>query len=251
MKILSRSFLLSFLMAIPLQLAHAQSPNHQLWYELMLNYSFAGSFNLENAFVYSTLLESPRWYAFDYTPTLDYSIDNHFDLIAGNTFSYTSQVSSYNTFEIRPFLGVRFNVTPNQRILTKILLRLEQRNFLNLDTHDWETVVRPRARAEAVIPINKKSYFEDKLWYGLIDAEWLFTVDDVEERFANRFRARIGIGYRLSYTTRFEFIYMAQHSKSGIDQDFESSDNIFRFRFKQYIRNKKKLSSTSTSGGVN
>ena len=36
--------------------ADAQSPNEQLWFEYMLNYPFANSFNLENTFTYSTLL---------------------------------------------------------------------------------------------------------------------------------------------------------------------------------------------------
>jgi len=36
----------------------------------MLNYSFANSFNPENAFVYSTLLGKPKWRAYDYQPRL-------------------------------------------------------------------------------------------------------------------------------------------------------------------------------------
>lgn len=67
--------------------------------------------------------------------------------------------------------------------------------------------------------------------------EWFFTTDDdVNERFANRFRWRVGGGYRLNYGFRFEFLYMMQQSKDVIDGDFESSDNIFRFRVKQYLR---------------
>ena len=82
-----------------------------------------------------------------------------------------------------------------------------------------------------LIPINQKSFFNDELWYGVLDAEWFLTVDDdVDERFANRFRLRLGIGYRLSYTSRFEFIYMMQESKHAIGDSFYNSDNIFRFR---------------------
>ena len=126
-------------------------------------------------------------------------------------------------------------------------VRFEQRNFKNLDTKSWETVYRPRARAEFLIPINRKTYFEDKLWYGILDAELLFAVDDdVQERFANRFRLRTGIGYRLSYTSRFEFIYMLQESKNGIDESFESTDNIFRFRYRHYLRKTKPTKATGT-----
>jgi Protein of unknown function (DUF2490) len=214
----------------------------------MLNYPFANSFNIENAFVYSTLANTPRWRAFDYTPTLEYSLDQTFDFMIGCTFSYTAQTDDYNTFEIRPFAGTRVNITPNRRLQSRVLLRFEQRNFLNLDTDEWEAVLRPRIRAEGIYPINNKSIFENKLWYCMADVELLFSDDDVEERFANRFRARIGVGYRLDQSSRFEFIYMNQQSKSGIDEDFSSSDNIFRFRYKHFLR---KTKATKTHGSVN
>lgn len=227
--------------------ASAQSTNSQLWFEYMLNYPFANSFNLENTLTYSELLNSPKWRAVDYSPTLEFSLFNFVDLLAGGTLSYTSQLEDYDTFEARLMVGTRIHFTPNRRILSRLQVRFEQRNFKNLETETWETVYRPRARAEFLIPINKKAYFEDKLWYGIADAELLFaTDDDVQERFANRFRLRIGIGYRLSYTTRFEFIYMLQESKNGIAESFQSTDNVLRFRFKHYLRKSKPTKATGT-----
>ena len=151
---------------------NAQSTNEQLWFEYILNYSFANSYNLENAFKYSTLLNTPRWYAFEFTPTLDYSLTNNIDISLSTVLEYTAQTESVNTFEVRPVLGTRIHITPNRRILTRVFIRLEQRNIQNLDTKDWDNVWRPRFRAEMLIPINKKSFFDDKLWYGVVDAEW-------------------------------------------------------------------------------
>ena len=225
----------------------AQSPNEQVWFEYMLNYPFANSFNLENTFTYSQLLNSPKWSAIDYSPTLEFALTNNIDLLAGGTLSYTLQQENYDTFEGRLMIGTRIHFTPNQRILTRLQVRLEQRNLKNLDLGTWETVYRPRARAEFLIPINKKTYFEEKMWYGILDAEVLFAVDeDVQERFANRFRLRTGFGYRMSYTSRFEFVYMLQESKNGIDETFESTDNVFRFRYKHYLRKNKPTKATGT-----
>lgn len=238
---------LVLLLSLTGAVTRGQSTNTQLWFEHLLNYPFANVFNLENAFVYSTLRQSPRWYAFDYSPTLEYALGKHFDATVGVTLSYTAQTQNFNTVEIRPVLGTRIHITPERRVLTRIYLRLEQRNFLNLDTRAWERVLRPRIRAESIIPVNKESYYHDGLWYGIADIEWLFSAQDVEERFANRFRARMGIGYRLSYSSRFEFIYMIQQSRNGIDEDFSSSDNIFRFRYKLYL-NKAKPTKLSGSG---
>jgi len=236
---------ITFLFFLPALFLQAQT-NVQLWGEYMLNYPFANSFNLENAFTYSTILDKPKWRAYDYSACLEWSVTNRIDLIGQTVVSYTNQTDSYNTLELRPIVGTRFYFTPNKRIQTKLLLRLEQRNFQNLDTKDWDQQYRPRVRAETIIPINRKSYYEDKLWYAMTDVEWLYKTDDVEERFANRFRWRIGAGYRLSYNLRFEFLYMLQQSKNTIDGDFESSDNIFRFRVKQYLRKTKPSTASGT-----
>jgi hypothetical protein len=209
--------------------------NEQAWFEYMLNVPFANSFNVENAFTYSTLLGQPKWKAFDYNATLEYSLGPHVDLLGSTLVSYTAQTEAYNTLELRPMLGTKIYFTPNKRIQTRLLLRLEQRNFQNGDTKEWESVMRPRVRAEVAIPINHDSYFSDNLWYAIADAEGLFVNTDVEERFANRFRLRVGAGYRLNYSFRFEVIYMNQQSRNGIDELFSSSDNIIRIRLKHFL----------------
>jgi hypothetical protein len=238
---------LLLLLTLHTAFSHAQSTtNQQAWEEYMLNYPFANSFNLENAFTYSSLLGQPKWRAYDYSATLEWSASNRIDLIAQTVVSYTNQTDSYNTLELRPVLGSRVYFTPNKRIQTRLLLRIEQRNFQNLETKEWDQVYRPRARGEAIIPISKDSYYLDKLWYAITDVEFLFKTDDVEERFANRFRWRVGGGYRLSYNLRFEFLYMLQLSKNAIEDTFESSDNVFRFRMKQYLRKSKPTTASGT-----
>ncbi len=154
-------------------------------------------------------------------------------------FSYTAQTESYNTFEVRPILGTKLYFTPNRRIQTRLLIRLEQRNFKNLEDGEWTNTFRPRIRAEIIAPINRKTIYEDKMWYAIVDAEALFTDNEINERFANKFRLRLGVGYRLNYSYRFEFIFMNQQSRTGTDEDLTTSDNIFRFRVKHYLRKTK------------
>jgi len=214
-------------------------PNKQLWLEYMLNYPFANSYNLENSFTYSTVAGQPKWRAFDYNVTMEYSITPNVDLLGAGLVSYTQQTESENTLELRPQLGTKIHFTPHRRIQTRLLLRMEQRNFKNLETNSWQQVMRPRVRGEVVIPINQNSIYRDKLWYAMIDAEYLFTDTDVQERFANRFRLRVGAGYRLNYSLRFELLYMYQQSRDGIDESFSSNDHILRIRFKQFLRKSK------------
>jgi hypothetical protein len=224
---------------IPILSAQAQQVNKQLWFEYMLNYPVAENVNMENSITYSTLLNKPRWRALDYSLCFEWSPNKYIDLIGQNIISYTWQNENLNSLEIRPVIGTRLYLTPDKRVQTRLLLRLEDRNFENPVTKQWTSAIRPRIRGEVIIPITKKSYREDDMWYSITDAELLFNTNQINERFANRFRVRIGGGYRLSYNLRFEFLYSIQQSRLNTDEDFITSDHIFRFRIKQYLRKNK------------
>ncbi len=235
-----RFFLFIFILGIISHTVRSQEVNKQLWLEYKAEYPFANSWLLENAVTYSEVLGSSAWAAFDYAPSLEYSLTQNIDLVTGVTLCYTIQTDDYNTLEIRPMIGTRIHFTPNRRVLLRTYIRLEQRNFKNLETKEWDKTFRPRWRLECIVPLNRKTYFENKLWYILTDAEWFMTVDeDVDERFANRFRMRAGLGYRLSYNFRFEFIFMHQQSRNKLEDNFATSDNIFRLRVKHYFRKTK------------
>lgn len=236
-----------WLILLPTTVYAQGTTNEQVWLEGLFNYAFAKSYNFENIIQYNTLLNSPRWRAFEYNPLVELSLGKHFDVLTGVTFSYTNQIGDVNTFEIRPAIGTQIHFTPDRRVITRLLIRVEQRNIENRDSKTWESVVRPRIRAEVVVPLNRNSVHDDLLWYFMADAEWFLTVDDdVHERFANRFRLRTGIGYRLNYSSRFEFVFMLQESKKAIGDSFYTTDNVFRFRYKHYLRkrNPSKMSGT-------
>lgn len=213
----------------------------QSWVEYMLNYPFANSWNVEFASTYSTVLESPKWRSLDFQVTPEYSISQHLDVMGALYGGQTFQNQSLSTFEIREMLGTRIHFTPNKRILTRLLIRFEQRNQLNKETDIWQRSTRSRVRAESVIPLNKPTMSSgDKLWYAIADVESFFVMDqDVKERFANRLRVRTGIGYRINYSIRLELMYTLQQSKNTLDGDFYTSDNIFRIRLKQYLNKSK------------
>lgn len=241
-------FLFLVLMIFTMSISLKAQSNTQLWYEYMLNVPFMNSFNFENAFNYNTVVGKPKWRSLEYNATLEYSLSANFDLLGSTLISYTAQTESYNTFELRPMVGTRIFFTPHKRIQTRLLLRLEQRNFKNMDTKEWDHVLRPRIRGEIIIPINQDSYFKNNLWYVTTDAELLFVNDDVDERFANRLRLRAGVGYRLNYSMRFEVLYMNQQSKNGIDDDFTSNDNVIRLRLKHFLRKTKPTTSSGVGG---
>jgi hypothetical protein len=57
----------------------------------------------------------------------------------------------------------------------------------------------------------------------------------VEERFANRRRARIGMGYRLNYKHRFDLAFTLQASRNEIDEEFTGTDNVIQLKYKMFL----------------
>lgn len=225
------------LMACPTK---GQTVNSQIWAEYMLNYPFANSWNVELAGTYSTLLESPRWQSLDIQVTPEYALSAHVDLQAALLYNRTHQYQSLSSTEVRAMIGTRIHLTPFSRVLTRLLLRLEQRNLYYTETDTHEQSYRGRIRLETVTPINRKTMFDgDKLWYAIADVEAFLPLEQVDERFANRFRIRVGPGFRLNYTWRFEFLYTLQASRNTIAGDFETTDNLFRFRVKHFLHKSK------------
>ena len=210
----------------------------QLWFEGMLNTPFANVYNLETAFTYATLLnDKPKWTSLDLQFTLDRTITQHVDITGAFLYSNTIQNDSLSTREVRPMIGTRIHLTPNSRILTRVLLRFENRNFLTTETDTWSSSNRSRVRLESVVPFNKPTMFAgDHLWYGIFDAELFFVLDqNLHERYANRFRFRAAAGYRLSYAWRFELMYTLQESQNEIGAGFNTLDNILRVRIKYFM----------------
>ncbi|MGC3944698.1 MAG: DUF2490 domain-containing protein [Chryseolinea sp.] len=231
----------ALLLSIVYGVGNAQSPSTQVWTEYMLNLPFANSWNVEFASTYSTVLEQPKWRSLDVQITPEYAVSNHLDVMGAVFGGRTYQETSVTTSEVREMLGARIHFTPNSRILTRCLIRFEQRNMLERETDVWEHSTRTRLRAETITPINKKSMQAgDHLWYAIVDGEFFFVMDqDVQERFANRFRLRTGIGYRLSYSVRFELMYTLQSSRNTLEDGYETTDNIIRFRLKHFLNKNK------------
>jgi len=89
-------------------------------------------------------------------------------------------------------------------------------------------------QVELIVPINNSSHRDPKTLYALTDFEIFSDLgrDEVSERFANTSRFRLGVGWRFDLQWRAEFLYGQQKSRNTLQQDFETSDSIYRIRIK-------------------
>lgn len=215
----------------------------QLWTEYHHNHSFANVYSLDNRLRYSTNFESPKFRGLQWAPNLQRSFTKNVDAFVMMVLNYNHQNDTTTTFEIRPALGMQLHLTPNKRILTSVRLMFEQRNLQNPERDDWQHSTRFRARPQAVVPLGHHSYFEDGSIYLIADVEWFIIMDqDVGERYADRLRARGGIGYRLSPQWRFELIYTQQRSRITLGDSYKFSDNILRLNVRYYTKRGKSKS---------
>jgi hypothetical protein len=211
--------------------------NTQAWVDFIVDYPFSNQYLAELETSYQAMITGDStWRSYNLTPTFEYQFFSNVDFIASVPLSYTVQTEDYESFESRITLEVRWHITQNKRVNTRIVLKGEERFFQNLETKEWDNSTRLRLMVEATIAINAPNLYHDKLWYAIADFEEFFVTDeDLDERYANRRRGRIGAGYRLDYKNRFELVYTLQASRNAIDDSFESTDNVLQLRYKLFL----------------
>jgi len=212
--------------------------SEQLWLDFQLSYPFANRYLLENTTSYQTLLKKDgKWRSFSISPTFEYTLFTWLDLLSEIPIGYTQQSEGTNTFEFTPIVGGRFTLTQNKRVTTRLTWRYQVRAFREIEDHDWDVSNRTRLKGEILIALNKPNLFTDKVWHAFLDYEEFIVLDQqLDERFANRRRARIGLGYRLNYQHRFDLSYARQSTRNELEGEFISADNIIQFKYKLYIR---------------
>lgn len=217
-------------------LSHAQN-DEQLWLEFQTSYPFANRYLLENTTAYQTILKKEgKWRNISISPTFEYTWFRKLDLTSELPIGYTLQNEGVNTLEITPMVGARFHVTQNKRIDTRLVWRYQVRGFYSIEEKDWDISNRTRLRGEAFICLNGPTLFTDNLWYLFLDYEEFIVLDEqLEERYANRRRGRVGIGYRLNYRHRFDLSFTKQSSRNELEESFISNDNVIQFKYKLFF----------------
>jgi len=178
------------------------------------------------------------WSEFSAKPNWEYSATGWLDLIGGLSLTYTHQVQDFDSFEARPYLGIRpyyFTKHGIKGVKLANYFRVEYRAQYTFNTGAKANSVRLRNRIQVLVPINKTSIALDKAWHLIADLEGFYDPGNLRERFSARQRIRIGAGYRHSNTWRYQMIYTLQRARDTIDDPFSTTDYIFRFRVTHFF----------------
>jgi|SRR5450432_183653 len=225
-------------LCIPL-LSEAQEKSSQLWIDFTLNAPMSKGFSFDNEFAYRTNLGSDnKWHSVNIIPKIEKTLTSHLDALFYIGSINTFQQENYNTWEIRPSIGLRYHFNPFPKLVLRILARLEWRNQYTIETKELNQDLRSRYRLEEIYFLNGKSFVDNNLWYVLSDFEIFYTMDkELQERYSNQYFLRAGIGYKLTNHWRYECIYTFQFSKNTIDGEFSNEqEGILRLRVKYYFK---------------
>jgi hypothetical protein len=155
-----------------------------------------------------------EWRNIDLTPLAEYYPTSWLDLEAEGTVGHTRQRDGLDTFEVTPRIGARLHLfysddTPNR--------------------HEW----RARLRLEGKLAISHETLSQDRTLYAIGDAEYYAPLsDDIPERYVNKLRARIGLGFVFSAATRLAFLYIRDWNRSSPDAAVTTETQAFDLRLK-------------------
>jgi hypothetical protein len=182
----------------------------------------------------------PGWRNLDLTPAIEYYPNSWMDVTGEVTIGTSKQTDDLRTNELTVRGGVRLYLFKNMRerfarerklpgrFLIGTLFRVEDRNFWYSDDTDSKHEVRFRVRVELKAPINHADLSQDKT-----DVEAFMPVgEQVEERFATKSRARVGLGYRINARQRIDLLYMWDQVRDTIEDTPTESAQILDLRYR-------------------
>jgi hypothetical protein len=212
-------------------------PGRQLWVELQTSYPFANRYLLENTLTWQTLLSGGEtWTSLTMSPTFEMVLTPKIEFTFEAPLGWTRQNNTLSSSEISPITGFRFHITQGKRVDTRILTRVQSRNVHQIESDVWEHKGRFRLKGEAWISITGPNLFTDKLLYAMVDYEEFIVVDEqVNERYANLRRARLGLGYRFNYQHRLDLIYTWQYSRNELGIPFDQTDSVIQLKYKLFF----------------
>jgi hypothetical protein len=227
----------------------AADTNVQLWSEITLawvtSHRFTLSADIEPKVLVARPAGDPDWATLDVTPAVEFTHGQWLDVTGDLVLGRTRQSDDLDTTEIRPRVGLRFHIlsnlrddllkerVPRFRLVIRNFLRFEWRNlYYSTDKPDSSTL-RIRDRVETLYPLNKARVTADGAAYLLADAEWFWTEDDLDERFASKERFRAGVGHRRNVRWRVEGLFVWERTRKEPADTFNTSDYAVDLRLKR------------------
>ena len=207
----------------------------QSWIDFRAYYKINELWTYDGDYGIRGILSGEDWQRIYINPSAVYNLSGLTVLRGGIRFVYTNEITTSNTFEIRPWQGIRFIWPRTKFMIVSQYARLEERFTIYTEDNNSDFVVRARYRIMAKTPnIRWKSI--SQTFYFLASFELFANLGTaIEETYVDRTRLTFGLGYLLSKSFRFELNYIFQGSRKGSEEGIKLGVHILRMRLKYYI----------------
>ena len=210
-------------------LAQTEFIDNQIWIDVIPHFEINNRLEYFGDLSYRTTTSESKFRRLMARPSIRYHWTYEIDLIAGIGLFGTWEPEYYNTFELRPYQGVRLNWPRIWHMNFKHRALVEERMHWN-NQGDFDPSVRFRYRIKTKLPINKPNIGYKTIYLPISFEIFGNAGKDEIELFQNRNRAMIGAGYVFSDKWIAEFEVTFQRSRATATDELSLTDRIFRFK---------------------
>ena len=228
-----RHFILfASLLACSATAARTQSPDRQLWLDVVPSWRLDTHATDELEFSVRTAWDGAAPTQYWATNTLERSATPWLGLTAvGTLVESRGPVHGDGYFEMRLSTGARLTWR-GERVRTSEYLRAEHRMLRPLNAAAF-TIERLRHREQILIALNHPSLDRPGTTFLITDAEWFLVHDGHGGWASNQLRARAGLGYRWNAHRSIEVLLNDTQRRGGLAPTFEDGDHILRVRWRE------------------
>ena len=211
----------------------------QLWLFWHHNHALRPRLNYIGDIGYKQEIPYDNWTRLNFKPGLQWSVGSFVDLNSGLGLYYTIQKIIPNSVELRSWQGIKIHWPNLGRFSFDHYARIEQRFNHSIGIIEpWSFALRSRYRLNVVFPLNHPGII-DKTLYMRINTEFFWYIGkSITERFVNKNRYCMGIGYRFNKKLRFEIYYLAEQSRAFSEEGFKVNSHIIQFSIRTIILKK-------------
>jgi hypothetical protein len=208
----------------------------QIWLYWHLNRDFTPRIKYRGDLGYRQEFPYENWSRIYFRPGVEWSAGSFIDITGGVGFWYTAQKIIPNSFELRPWQGIRLHWPTLGRYNFDHFARLEERfNHYQGTGYNWDFATRATYILNLTFPLNHRRIF-DKTLYARMNAAFFQELgESFVERFIDDRKFTVGLGYRFDPRWRLELLYLMDQSRAFTREGFRVNSHILQLRVRTYL----------------
>jgi hypothetical protein len=210
----------------------ARGDDFQTWEDARIFYWLDQKWQLDGEIGTRGIIAEQDWDRFHFIPAVSYYYRLNMILRGGIQWIYTSDQLASNTFEIRPWQGIRIIWPQTSFIYIEHYGRLEERLHFSETGYSGRVAMRFRYRFQAKTP-NLKIAATGQTIYILANIELFAEAGKtLNEIFTDNRRLVFGVGFFITQPLSTELHYIRQTSLNSIEESYSDLVHIIRLRIR-------------------